>query len=564
MKRIFTLLLSLFISVQILASDYDFWIGNFYYKITSESERTVELVKNPDGCFYSSGGYSGRIVIPDSVEYNGRYYKVTSFGSDVFVNSNISITFPNTLRIIKEMCFRTANLQSEIYLPSSLDTIEQFSFYCNGIEKIYIPASVKYVATGTFASTSLDSIIVDTSNQHYKSIDGVLYNKDATEIICFPLARDGNFVVPNGVTHIKSRAFWGNNLSSITLPNSLKSIEQYAFLICNKLQNLCIPQFVNHIEGGAIIKCDLLQGLAVDSLNTYYKVINDAIYSHNGDTLITFPGPKSVWPELHEADTFRIAEGTKIIAKYAVSHTVYNKVIILPESVVEIKERAFSGSDIRIVCFPKTLKIIGENAFNSCNSLNYFMGGDSLEIIKSGAFAYCSNFRKNIVFPSTLKVLGGSAFYGTPINEVEFTGEVDTLMYPFYGTVKKMTLVNKTPPYFENVDEGMIICRYNNIIIPCNSTQAYLSDPNWSSYNYTEDCDGIEDIDPQSAVQVVAQHKAVDVYNAENYSVAIYDLMGRCHTAEPATGYNLRHYTLPNSGVYIVRVNGKGYKVVVQ
>ena len=133
-----------------------------------------------------------------------------------------------------------------------------------------------------------------------------------------------------------------------------------------------------------------------------------------------------------------------------------------------------------------------------------------------------------------------------------------------YGTVKKMTLVNKTPPYFENVDEGMIICRYNNIIIPCNSTQAYLSDPNWSSYNYTEDCDGIEDIDPQSAVQVVAQHKAVDVYNAENYSVAIYDLMGRCHTAEPATGYNLRHYTLPSSGVYIVRVNGKGYKVVVQ
>ena len=101
MKRIFTLFLSLFISVQILASDYDFWIGNFYYKITSESERTVELVQNPDGCFYSSGGYSGRIVIPDSVEHEGRYYKVTSFGKEVFTNSNISITFPKTLRIIK-------------------------------------------------------------------------------------------------------------------------------------------------------------------------------------------------------------------------------------------------------------------------------------------------------------------------------------------------------------------------------------------------------------------------------------------------------------------------------
>ena len=564
MKRIFTLFLSLFISVQILASDYDFWIGNFYYKIISESELTVELVQNPDGCFYSSGGYSGRIVIPDSVEHEGRYYKVTSFGKEVFINSNISITFPKTLRIIKEMCFFGGSLQSIIYLPNSLETIESYGIKCNGVEKIYVPASVKNIHFAALASASLDSIIVDTANQYYKSIDGVLYTKDTSQLLCFPMRREGHFIVPNSVTHIINRAFWGNNLSSITLPNSLKSIEQYAFLTCNKLQNLCIPQFVNHIEGGAIIKCDLLQGLAVDSLNTYYKVINDAIYSHNGDTLITFPGPKSVWPELHEADTFRIAEGTKIIAKYAVSHTVYNKVIILPESVVEIKERAFSGSDIRIVCFPKTLKIIGENAFNSCNSLNYFMGGDSLEIIKSGAFAYCSNFKKNIVFPNTLKVLGGSAFYGTPVNEVEFTGEVDTLMYPFYGTVKKMTLVNQTPPYFDNVDEGMIIGRYNNIIIPCNSTQAYLSDPNWSSYNYTEDCDGIEDTDPQSAVQVLTQHKAVDVYNAENYSVAIYDLMGRCHVAEPATGYNLRHYTLPNSGVYIVRVNGKGYKVVVE
>ena len=562
MKQIFTLFLSLFISVQILASDYDFWIGNFYYKIISESERTVELVKNPDGCFYSSGGYSGRIVIPDSVEYEGIYYKVTSFGSEVFENSVIGITFPSTLRIIKESCFSGATIQSLLYLPNSLETIETYGFRCAGIEKIYIPASVKNIECAAFVSANLDSIIVDTVNQYYKSVDGVLYTKDVTQLLCFPMSRGGHFFVPNGVTQINRRAFWESNLSSITLPNSLKTIEQYAFLRCDNFLNLHIPKSVTYIQNGSIINCKMLYNLTIDSLNTHYKIINNAVYTIDGDTLITYPSP-SLRTATGNSDTLRVAEGTKVIAERSAIHGK-NKIIILPESVEEIGNRAFAYNTVRTIQFPTTLKRIGKEAFIYCEFLAYFIGADSLEVIEFGAFAYCDNFRESIIFPSTLKVLGGHAFYQTPIKEIEFTGEVDTLMYPFYGEIKKMTLVNQTPPYFENVDEGMIIGRYNNIIIPCNSTQAYLSDPNWSSYNYTEDCDGIEDIDPQSAVQVVAQHKAVDVYNAENYSVAIYDLMGRCHTAEPATGYNLRHYTLPNSGVYIVRINGKGYKVVVR
>ena len=562
MKQIFTLFLSLFISVQILASDYDFWIGNFYYKIISESERTVELVKNPDGCFYSSGGYSGRIVIPDSVEYEGIYYKVTSFGSEVFENSVIGITFPSTLRIIKESCFSGATIQSLLYLPNSLETIETYGFRCAGIEKIYIPASVKNIECAAFVSANLDSIIVDTVNQYYKSVDGVLYTKDVTQLLCFPMSIGGHFFVPNGVTQINRRAFWESNLSSITLPNSLKTIEQYAFLRCDNFLNLHIPKSVTYIQNGSIINCKMLYNLTIDSLNTHYKIINNAVYTIDGDTLITYPSP-SLRTATGNSDTLRVAEGTKVIAERSAIHGK-NKIIILPESVEEIGNRAFAYNTVRTIQFPTTLKRIGKEAFIYCEFLAYFIGADSLEVIEFGAFAYCDNFRESIIFPSTLKVLGGHAFYQTPIKEIEFTGEVDTLMYPFYGEIKKMTLVNQTPPYFENVDEGMIIGRYNNIIIPCNSTQAYLSDPNWSSYNYTEDCDGIEDIAPQSAVQVVAQHKAVDVYNAENYSVAIYDVMGRCYASESATGQSLRHYSLPTAGVYVVHINGKGYKVVVR
>ena len=140
---------------------------------------------------------------------------------------------------------------------------------------------------------------------------------------------------------------------------------------------------------------------------------------------------------------------------------------------------------------------------------------------------------------------------------------MDTLLYPF-EIVSSIKLVNQQPPYISTMDEDVTVLKVGKVIIPCGATQAYMSDPNWSSFNLVEDCDGIEENDPQSAVQVVAQHNSIDVYNAENYSVAIYDVMGRCHASESGTGQSLRHYSLPTAGVYVVHINGKGYKVVVK
>ena len=90
-----------------------------------------------------------------------------------------------------------------------------------------------------------------------------------------------------------------------------------------------------------------------------------------------------------------------------------------------------------------------------------------------------------------------------------------------------------------------------------------MADPNWSSYSYTEDCDGVEE-NPMAAVKVTAGYRSIEVLNAEAYPVAIYDVMGRCHVSEPANGLTHRHYSVPTVGVYVVRVNDKGYKVVVR
>ena len=595
MRRIIIFYVLLAIGMQLFAHEETiFIVGNLYYRITSSLERTVEVAPITDACRY----YNGDFVIPDSVEYNGTYYKVTAIGDNAFFHATInSLVLPQNIQTIKYGGFFSAKLPVSIVLPDSLKSIDEMAFYgAYGVANIYLPASVENITIRAFGyMPNLLNLVVDTANPYFTSFGGVLYSKDMTKLLSYPKAKGGNFTIPNGVTYIEICAFEVSNIQTVTFPNTVSVIKASAFSECDDLRVVHIPASITNIEGGVFRGCENLNNFTIDSLNPNYTILNNILYSKNLDTLKCSPTGK---------DTVRVLEGVRVIDESAFCGLKRIKYVVLPEGVEYIEPGAFMSSNLRGITLSQTLKRIGLSAFydcallqsieipnsvtelgnlvfsgsgiksavmsdsvkvlpygvfGGCASLKSYSGGNSVERIENSAFYYCTSLPSKIVFPPTLKVIEDEAFLLAPITEVEFTGIVDSIGEINFGDIKKLILVNPTPPYSRKAVNSS-----DSIIIPCGATQAYLSDPNWSSYSYTEDCDGIEDIDPQSAVQVVAQHKAVDVYNAENYSVAIYDLMGRCHTAEPATGYNLRHYTLPNSGVYIVRVNGKGYKVVVR
>ena len=596
MKRIITLLVAIVFAYQLQAqnSEYDFFIENLYYKILSEEDKEVEIVENPTPCYF----YSGRMNIPDSVEYMNNYYKVVSLGKSAFSSARgLDIRFPNGLRSIGESCFLGANLQSILILPESLEYIGYQAFLgIYNVSTVYIPASVNHIEVRAFAMCPhLGNIIVDSNNTYYTSVDGLLYTKDTTKLLQCPMPRIGTLTVLDGVEYIETCAFEKCALTDVILPSTLRVIKNSAFTECENLFRVHVPAGVTAIEGGAFRGCKRLQNLTVDSLNNNYIVVDSALYSINMDTLLSHPLAH---------DTVRVPSTVKIVAVDAFSVTSKLKYVYLPEGVTEL-HGAFMGSNIRGISLPQTLTMIGENAFynsmllysieipNSvkeigrnaffqcralksvvmsdsvkvipaeafmyCTNLNSYSGGASVERIEEYAFSECGSFAKNIVFPPSLRVIEDAAFLFTDVITVEFTGMVDTIGQSNFGNILKLTLVNPTPPYSKKPVNSC-----NSIIIPCGATSAYMSDPNWSSYNYEEDCGGVEEIDPQSAVQVVAQHHAIEVHNAEEYAVAIYDVMGRCHAAEPATGQSLRHYPLPTAGVYVVHINGKGYKVVVR
>ena len=141
-KLIILLLLTVFsISARATFLTYDFIIGSYYYKITSENPKEVALVRNWDACIL----YQGDITVPDSVQHDGVYYKVTMIDEMVFYGAMInSLTLPKGIRSIGEECFADAEFNCPISLPDSLRLIKKVSIFWSTLYRKIIYTCLVY------------------------------------------------------------------------------------------------------------------------------------------------------------------------------------------------------------------------------------------------------------------------------------------------------------------------------------------------------------------------------------------------------------------------------------
>ncbi len=115
---------------------------------------------------------------------------------------------------------------------------------CTNITSIKIPDSVSNIWNPIFNDCiSLVSIDVDENNAHYVSIDGVVFSKDKTKLVCYPAGKaDAEYVIPDGVTTISAYAFRDAvNITSVTVPDSVTYIGISAFLSCENLLFVFYP-----------------------------------------------------------------------------------------------------------------------------------------------------------------------------------------------------------------------------------------------------------------------------------------------------------------------------------
>lgn len=278
MRKLLLFVVNLIVALNALAFD----VYGISYNITSETDRTVEVVHNED--------YIGDILILETVDYNGKTYRVTSIGAEAFefCSEITSVSLPEGLTYIGFAAFADCSSLTDVWLPNSITYIGDFAFeYCGGLKEVRLGRDLKQVGMYAFdhcdglrsltipyslteigkcafnACSGLESITVDSRNPNYDSRGdcNALIEKSTQTIIC----GCKNTVIPNSVTAIGDGAFCEcKGLTTITIPNNIISIGSSAFDSCKGLRGVTIGTDIKSIGAGAFTHTSL-EGLRVEA-----------------------------------------------------------------------------------------------------------------------------------------------------------------------------------------------------------------------------------------------------------------------------------------------------------
>ena len=324
-----------------------------------------------------------------------------------------SITIPNSVKSIGKRAFSACVNLTSINIPDSVTSIEDSAFWeCYSLTSVNIPDSVTSIGECTFLNcNSLTSITVDLNNSNYSSQDGVLFNKNKTELIQYPSGKaETTYTIPNSVISIGNWAFSGVSLTSVIIPNSVTSIGESAFAGCCSLASVNIPDSVTSIGYQAFGSCTSLTSIV---LHNNITDIGEYAFFHC-ENLISITIPNSVTS---------IRGGAFIGCGSLTSVTI-------PDGVTNIEDAAFASCDnLTNVTIPNSVTSIGHGVFENCTNFKdvYYIGSES-EWKKINIGSYNGALTNaTIHYNYVQNQIDGTVYYQQKIDKsaVRFIAEVD-------------------------------------------------------------------------------------------------------------------------------------------
>lgn len=447
LKHLFTVLLLLCTSI---ANAHDFEVDGIYYYVTNFIDREVMVTYKGSSFSSYSNEYTGSVVIPRNVTYNGKNYLVESIDADAF---------------------RGCSNLTSVEIPSSVTSIGQYAFYkCSSLTSIIIPYSVTYIGSGVFDLCENLKTVINFSKLEFtkgaKDYGGVAYYAErvfnvyngfidgdficeysgSTVLLSGYLGYTTRLVLPvdyNGGKYAIGNAFKDNtDITSVIVPYDIKlaGIVSNAFDGCINLKT--VINFSNYkftkgsINSGKIAYyADRLCNLPNGSID------GDFIFgrSNGVNSLLLYLGNESdlVLPDNCNGETYGI--GDEAFNKYlnlnsviignnvtGIGNRAFNECanlsrVTIGNSVVNIADAAFKGChNIANIEIPNSVTFVGDSVFSGCAGLVNVIIGDNVTTIGESAFNACSSIER-LEFSNSITSIGNFAFNGcTSLKELSF------------------------------------------------------------------------------------------------------------------------------------------------
>ena len=257
---------------------------------------------------YPAGKTNTSYTIPDSVTWTDDFD-----------------SFTGSVTEISDYAFSGCTSLKEVTIPDGVTEIGDTAFEgCTSLKEITIPASVTEISNNAFDDcTSLTAINVDENNTKYKSVDGVLFNKDMTTLILYPNAKiNASYAIPNSVTEIEVDAFSGcTSLTKVTVPDSVTVISDTAFQGCTSLKEITIPNSVTEISNYAFSGCTSLTKVTIPDSVT--KIGYGAFSGCTSLKEVTIPNNVTIISSYNREDAFENCTNLTKLTIYGYETSIY-------------------------------------------------------------------------------------------------------------------------------------------------------------------------------------------------------------------------------------------------
>lgn len=423
-----------------------------------------------DYAFYGCAGLT-EVVIPDTV---------TDIGYMAFAGCTgiTSVFIPDSVIVIGEGAFAFCSGITSVVIPNSVTSIGAGAFFdCTNLTSIVLGDSVTDLGPGAFENTghynnpsNWDGDVLYIGNCLIKAngtIEGKYTVRPDTKSIqgsafsgCTGLT---SIVLPDTIKTIGSGAFAGcTGLTEVIIPDSVTSIGFETFSDCTGITSVYIPDSVTTIGSSAFEGCSALTSVIIP--NSVTEICNSAFKSCTNLTSIeiadsvTKIGTSAFWLTGYYNDEDNWDDGVLYVGNHLIeANDALSSEYEIRANTKCIAESAFGGSNITSIIIPDTVCAIDTSTFRNCTSLESVVIYGQITSIGNGAFAGCQNLA-TVYLPASLAVVEQSAFdTGAPAKTIDV----------YYGGTEQTKAAI-------NIDNAI-------------SNNRYLIDANWH-YNSVPDC----------------------------------------------------------------------------